>query len=393
MDRVSFASLFLKTKQIKMCKLFIVFFSFYSINLIAQQQKISAVYPFGKAEKWGVINSEKEIVKKPKYDSIGFFTNIDRPGNSAVLKKNDKLGLINTKGKIILKPKYDEITTAGYRGREYQKIRKGNSWGLANRTTGKIKLKCEYEAIGEFEGKENPSTVVKKNGKFGVYGLEKGFLTAIEYDNILAYDDWETAAFELKKGGQISFIDNDGNTHESFPLEEDMPEFMDMEIEEEAPAMDPSVEIRKLEDQKFAIMFLYDMRAPQGYKRYKDTIVGYDKVLKVNVAADRHFSNSNLPVFHVVVEKDGEKGMLGKNGEVMTPAEYDSFEKSKTSSEYMYLIKGGLKGVANRYTGMRVLEAEFTEIKLNRRGLFFVIHQNGYFGYANSRGEVFLPEN
>ena len=45
-----------------MHKLFIVFFSFYSINLIAQEQKVSIVYPFGKAEKWGIINTQKEMI-------------------------------------------------------------------------------------------------------------------------------------------------------------------------------------------------------------------------------------------------------------------------------------------------------------------------------------------
>ena len=375
-----------------MQKSIIIFLCFYSLNVTAQEEKVEQVYPFGKADKWGVISGDSEVIKKPKYDSIGFFSDMNRPGNSAVLKKNSKLGLINTKGKVIVKPKYDQFAIAGFHARDYQKVRKGDKWGLVSRISGKFILKPEYEKIEGFDGKENPAAVVKKDGKFGVFSLNKGFLTEIEFDEIFAYEDWATAAFELKKGDQVSFIDNQGKSYETLPLEEEMPAFSDQDVME-APAMDPSVEIVKLGDQKFAIMFLYDMNAPQGYKRYKDTIVGYDKVLKVNVASDRHFSDSNLPVFHVVVEKDGKKGMLGKNGEVMTPAEYDSFEKSKTSERFLYLIKGSLKGVANSYTGMRILEADFKEVKLNNNGLFFVVNQNGYFGYANSRGEVFLPKN
>ena len=374
-----------------MHKISFVFFCFFSLNLFAQNQNMIQYYPFGKGEKWGIINSEREVVSKPKYDSIGFFNDIDRPGTTADVKKKGKLGLIDIEGKIILKPKYDEISTAGYHARDFMQIRKGDSWGLVNRTTGELKLKVEYEEIGQFYGLKKAAAVIKKDGKYGVYSLEKGMLTPFEYDKIVVYDEWDRAAFELQKGDEISYVDNDGNKTETLPLEEEMPAFVDQTLEE-APTMAPSPEITKIKDQQFAIQFLYNMRAPQGYKRYRDTIIGYDKVLKIRVSADRHSENSDLPIFHIVVEKDGKKGMLGKDGKVMTLAEYDDFENAKESREYIYLIKGNLKGVAQKHSGQKCLDALFTKIRLNNTGLFFVEHQNGYFGYANSRGDIFLPE-
>ena len=375
-----------------MQKLVIVFLCLFSLNLYAQEEKVTAVYPFGKADKWGIISAEKEVIKKPKFDSIGFFFFLNKPAASAVVKKGDKLGLISRNGKVILKPKYDEFVTAGYHASDYRKVRLGEKWGLVNKGTGKIKLAIEYDEIKSFDGRKKAAAVVKNDGKFGVYSLELGFLTPIEYDEIIVYDDWEKVAFELKKGDQTSYVDNFGNKSIDFPLEEEMPVFEDQMIED-APAISPSPEWWEIEGNKWVVSFRYDMNAPQGFKRYRDTIEGYDKVVSVRVNPTRYFSGSNLPVFHIVVEKDGKVGMLGENGKVMTPVEYDRFEKSKTSFEYIYLIKGNLKGVAAKHSGQRCLDAVFTKIELNNRGLFFVEHQNGYFGYANSRGEIFLPED
>ena len=118
------------------------------------------------------------------------------------------------------------------------------------------------------------------------------------------------------------------------------------------------------------------------------------KSVAVRSQSNSILSQTQIFLFsHIVVEKDGKVGMLGENGKVMTPVEYDRFEKSKKSFEYIYLIKGNLKGVATKHSGQHCLDAVFTKIELNNRGLFFVEHQNGYFGYANSRGEIFLPED
>ena len=75
-----------------MQKSIIIFLCFFSLNLFAQEEKAKRVYPFGKDNKWGIISSDRTVIAKPEYDSIGFFTDIDRPGNSAVVKKRDKLG-------------------------------------------------------------------------------------------------------------------------------------------------------------------------------------------------------------------------------------------------------------------------------------------------------------
>ena len=375
-----------------MQKLIIVLLCFFSLNLYAQEEKLTAVYPFGKADKWGVISSEREVIKKPKYDSIGFFFYLNKPAASAVFKKGNKLGLISRNGKVILKPKYDEFVTAGYHARDYHKVRLGEKWGLVNKTTGEIKLAIEYDEIKRFDGRNKAAAVIKNDGKFGVFSLDSGFLTPIEYDEILVFDNWDKVAFELKKGDQKTFIDNFGNKSNDFPLEEEMPMFEDQAIEE-APAISPSPEWKKIGDQNWVVSFRYDMNAPQGFKRYVDTIVGYDKVAAVEVYPNRYFSGSNIPVFHIVVEKDGKVGMLGENGKVMTPVEYDKIEKSKESYQYIYLIKGELKGVASKDSGKRCLDAVFTAIRLNDMGLFFVEHQNGYFGYANSNGDIFLPED
>ena len=156
-----------------MHKLIFFLFAFYSINLIAQQQQVTTIYPYGKAGKWGIIDSQREIIQQPKYDSIGFFYGIGWVETTAIVKKKGKLGLIDKNGKIILKPKYEEIATVGYHARDFQKVRKGENWGLVNRSSGDFILKLEYEEIERFEGRESPTTYVKKGWQIWCVQFEK----------------------------------------------------------------------------------------------------------------------------------------------------------------------------------------------------------------------------
>ena len=149
-----------------MYRLIFVCFCFYGSFLIAQTQETTAVYPFGKADKWGIINSEREIIIKPKHDSIGLFNYDDKNNASAVVVKRGKSGLINSNGKVILKSRYDEFRYAGYYAMHFLKARIGDAWGLVDRYSGKVIIEPEYEEIEKFQGRRQPAAVVKKKGKY-----------------------------------------------------------------------------------------------------------------------------------------------------------------------------------------------------------------------------------
>lgn len=72
-------------------------------------------YPYSKTEnhqeKWGIINSKKEIILNPSFEyEISFFYNHETKYPVAKFRKSRReYGLINHKGKVIIKPIYNVI--------------------------------------------------------------------------------------------------------------------------------------------------------------------------------------------------------------------------------------------------------------------------------------------
>lgn len=94
-----------------------------------------------KENKYGLLNSEKQIIIEPIYDKIeDVGTNyIKQSGKSAykkiiyVIKKNDKYGIADTNGKILYEPQFDYISRVGYNNMvqsRFAQVKKGDKYAL-----------------------------------------------------------------------------------------------------------------------------------------------------------------------------------------------------------------------------------------------------------------------
>lgn len=87
---------------------FFVFLGMYAFVGISQSYE---VVPFEKGGKWGLLNSKKQIVQFPAYDSVGF----NDSGFGFIIKNKGKYGLLNPEGESLLPIKYKGIRdTLGY---------------------------------------------------------------------------------------------------------------------------------------------------------------------------------------------------------------------------------------------------------------------------------------
>jgi hypothetical protein len=134
-------------------------------------------------QKWGAINKKGEIVIPLEYQE-----GTDISNGKIVAKKDDKWGILDTAGKTLLPFEYDYLNAENTDKTKVLLARKGESprkYGFID-YNGKILVPIEYEIVKFIPmPPSNGSTHynMKKDGKYGLYGLDEGkFLTKVKYD-------------------------------------------------------------------------------------------------------------------------------------------------------------------------------------------------------------------
>lgn len=221
---------------------------------------VKSYYPVYTNEKWGVINSNGEIVIAPtmdemiiipdnktdlficnydinyedntyktkvinskneekfnEYDLVEAIENIDKSSNTTwyeekvlKVKKDNKYGLIDYQGKLILDTIYDKIyALEGIKNSII--IEKENKLGLCD-NTGTVIIEPEYKKILPIgNDNKNGYIVVNQENKYGVIDtLKKEVLQLI-------YDEVESVAsngyYVVKQDGVNKIVDKDKSTH------------------------------------------------------------------------------------------------------------------------------------------------------------------------------------
>ncbi|MCY4321195.1 MAG: WG repeat-containing protein [Bdellovibrionaceae bacterium] len=96
-------------------------------------------------DKWGFSNIESEIVIKPEYEEVGFFSE-----NFAEVKEGDEWGFINREGKKVIRPQYEEV---GFFSEGFAAVKEDDKWGFINKEGKKI-IRCQFDAVGFFRNGE-----------------------------------------------------------------------------------------------------------------------------------------------------------------------------------------------------------------------------------------------
>lgn len=134
--------------------------------------------------KWGVINKKGEVIIPLEYQEGTAISN-----GKIIAKKEGKWGLLDTTGKIVLPFEYDYLNSEATDKTKVLLARKGDNprkYGFID-YSGKILVPIEYDLIrfvpmSISNGSRHYN--MKKDGKFGLYGLDEGkLITEVKYDS------------------------------------------------------------------------------------------------------------------------------------------------------------------------------------------------------------------
>ncbi len=182
-------------------------YSFSRVNPL----EIRNLIPYKKDDKWGYIDSIRNITIQPQYDYACLFE-----GGVARVMLNGKWGLINNKGIPLTEMKYDKIRPLGTDNEIRVSI--DGKEGYIDRS-GKVIIPAVYDEIG-FLGNSRDIAVSKKGDKFGYVSL-KGVICPPVFDKAsdfsmnvcFLYNRNTTFYGKVKYEGESFLVDKDGLMH------------------------------------------------------------------------------------------------------------------------------------------------------------------------------------
>lgn len=366
--------------------------AFGSTTLVAQEGP--KLYPFSYQNEWGIVDENRALVMAPELDSIGFFNYTGPAVKYAIAVDDHQYGLLNADGSWLAKPKLDSIGRMEYYAKNtHWALRKGK-FGLLSTKAKKAKwlAKPKFTAVTEFDGRKVALAAVAVNDRWGVINAEGKLIAPCIYDKVKLLDDYsDYPDYKLTLNGEDRYIDAFG---EALPLEK----MREKEEELEMWGDDMVFEDQSVDAGAAPRLEINRQRNPEG---------GVDVVLtkngseteRVTVPEEYNIEKTTIiqgynrsQLGYILVQKDGKFGFWAHNGVVATPAKYDrvKWQRSNRYEQLAYLYKGEVIGLAN-YRGYQIFPAVFTSIT-EFSYYFRLVHPDGYVGYGNQDGKIFLPQ-
>ena len=295
--------------------------------------------------KWGVINSNGEVVINPSYDEMIVIPDNTKAVFLCVYDMNYenntyKTKAINAKEKEIIKG-YDTIDTiANYDKKQnmwYEtnvlKVKKGNKYGLCN-IAGKETLSCEYDNIEPIKGIQN-SLLISKEGKYGLCDNTGNIIIEPKYKKVdKIQDDYKNGYIVIDENDKAGIIGIDKSV------------ILKCDYEEIKPVIGTNLFIVKSNGKYIAIN-------KEGETILEDK---FDDVEGING--------------EIIIAKKGNKiGLLDINGE--TKVKFD-YEEIKNAGEYYIAKKNDKYGIID-IQGEGKLAHEAIDISYYASGKFFIV--------------------
>ncbi|TAK36573.1 MAG: WG repeat-containing protein, partial [Saprospiraceae bacterium] len=98
-----------------------------------------SLFPIKKDKKWGLMNSDGQLVQQPVYDAIGEFKRF----GYAVMQRGGKVGMLNNKGAEVVPPEYDDLKVLDS---TLISVMNGGQWKVIN-LEGRVILKPGYDQV------------------------------------------------------------------------------------------------------------------------------------------------------------------------------------------------------------------------------------------------------
>ncbi len=295
--------------------------------------------------KWGVINSNGEIVINANYDEM-----IVIPDNTKAVflcsydmnyeNNTYKTKAINAKEKEVIKG-YDTVEAiSNYNKKQnmwYEnnvlKVKKENKYGLCN-MSGKEILPCEYENIEPIKGIQN-SLLISKEGKYGLCDNAGSIIIEPKYKKIdKIQEDYQNGYIVIDENDKYGIIGIDKSV------------VLKCDYEEIKPVIGANLFVVKDNGKYIAIN-------QEGQTILEDK---FDDVEEIN--GD-----------NIIARKDNKVGILDISGETKVKFEY---EEIKIAGEYYIAKKNDKYGIIDA-NGEEKIAYEAIDINYYTSGKFFVV--------------------
>ena len=186
-------------------------------------KKISSLsyFSFYKDNKWGIIDSNGNVVIDPSYKEMIVVPNNKTAVFLCTYDVNYETGeyktkALNEKNEEIFK-NYDEIEAIQNKNdssnfwyeKNVLKVKQGNFYGLIN-LSGKEILASQYDEIVAMEGIEN-CYKIKKDGKIGIVDGDGKIVLTPEYEDVSILGKDNKSGFIIKKDNKYGIVDYSKN--------------------------------------------------------------------------------------------------------------------------------------------------------------------------------------
>ncbi len=376
-------------------------------------------------ERWGVINSNGEVVIQPIYEEMIVVPNQSKPvflcvssindetgeyttrvidennkeifkeyekvealdnyentadiwyeDNALRVKQNGKYGLINFKGEKLLNCEYDEITTLKGVTNSLL-VRKDNKVGIVN-TVGQIIVKPEYKNILKLgQDYRNGYIVVNEENKYGIVSINEAKILETEYDEVKYINSSEMYA--AKKDGKWKLIGKDN----SVILEEGFTEIVEANFENIVAKKDSKYGvITKTGEEKIPYQYDYlEYISNENYIAKKDNKYGV-----INL------SNTEILKFEYIsmIYREDADFIEAQKVETETIVYTSKLEEKFVGTVCQVNVeKGFIKArINNEYKYFNLKFEEKTNIDLLTSNNLFLSKKDGKYGYVNKSGNV-----
>ncbi len=338
-----------------------------SLSLDGQQ-----LFPIKKNKKWGLINSEGQVVLAPRYDAIGEFKRY----GYAVMQRDGGVGLLDQSAREIVQPRYDDLKVldsalvavldAGdwmvidLQGRivlqkGYERVRvlpgswlafrREGLWGVVARD-GRMVSPPAYE---EIEPQGNGFFLTRRNGKFGLLAGDGREVLPNQSEEIEPYSD---SLFFFRKGRKWGAVDPEGAV--LIPPEYD--------------------DFRKLSDDYIKLITRKRLHL---YSLACNTIITTGDF-------DNFYSFSSK---YVIAKKDRQLGLIDRCGDIVIAPRY--FEIQAYEENLFRVNLQGKWGVVR--SGEEVVTPFEYDYIAPLRTRVSIVKRKGLFGLINYRGEEVAP--
>jgi hypothetical protein len=305
---------------------------------------------------WGAINLAEEVVIPFMYHTVERIF----PDRYLVSMTGAKFGLVNANGMILLQPEYDDIHLCGW-GKDCFVLRKGSLYGLAY-AEREVITPLIYQYIDEFM-EVDILACIREDGT-DLYNLAGECL--LRYDGDLEY--------ARKNGGYYRFRDTQTGRYEVY--------------DGQGNCVYQNKGWNAAECGDYLLV-----TEQKGVRRL------YNPKTKEYVPADWLNDYSTIGcegergLYLVVTDKNGNVGVLDRQGKVLIPCEYGEeafYGVQYHSPDLFILIKDGKYGILNT-KNQSVLPFEYDFIYFAEEDLIY-LSKNGKKLMLNLCGDVIVPD-